>query len=82
MRPHYSHSTRENVTPLSDTSPFASCKGVPPPPLGFEQVQSCVLLIQASVKRHKYIRFKPGQPILLIRTLSFFGEFSLSSNYV
>ena len=32
MRPHYSHSIRENATPLSATSPLASCKGVPHPP--------------------------------------------------
>ena len=32
MRPHYSHSSRENATPSSGTSPLASCKGVPPPP--------------------------------------------------
>ena len=31
MRPQYSHSTRENVTPSSGTSPLASCKGVPSP---------------------------------------------------
>ena len=29
MRPHYSQSSRENVTPSSGTSPLASCKGVP-----------------------------------------------------
>ena len=29
MRPHYSHSSRENATPSSGTSPLASCKGVP-----------------------------------------------------
>ena len=34
MRPHYSQSSRENVTPSSGTSPLASCKGVPPPPGG------------------------------------------------
>ena len=36
MRPHYSHSSRENATPSSGTSLLASCKGVPttpPPPL-------------------------------------------------
>ena len=32
MRPHYSHSSRENATPSSGTSPLASCKEVPPPP--------------------------------------------------
>ena len=32
MRPLYSHSTRENVTPSGGISPLASCKGVPPPP--------------------------------------------------
>ena len=32
MRPHYSHSSRENATPSSGTFPLASCKGVPPPP--------------------------------------------------
>ena len=32
MRPHYSHSSRENATPSSGTSPLGSCKGVPPPP--------------------------------------------------
>ena len=30
MRPHYSHSSRENATPSSGTSPLGSCKGVPP----------------------------------------------------
>ena len=33
MRPLYSHSTRENVTPSGGISPLASCMGVPPPPL-------------------------------------------------
>ena len=32
MRPHYSHSSRENATPSSGTSLLASCKEVPPPP--------------------------------------------------
>ena len=32
MRPHYNHSSRENATPSSGTSPLASCKGVTPPP--------------------------------------------------
>ena len=31
MRPHYSHSSRENATPSNGTSPLGSCKGVPPP---------------------------------------------------
>ena len=31
MRPHYSHSSRENATPSSGTSPLASYKGVPSP---------------------------------------------------
>ena len=35
LRPHYSQSSRENATPSSGTSPLASCRGVPPPPLGF-----------------------------------------------
>ena len=30
MQPHYSHSSRENATPSSGTSPLASCKGVAP----------------------------------------------------
>ena len=30
MQPHYSHSSHENATPPSGTSPLASCKGVPP----------------------------------------------------
>ena len=30
MRPHYSHSSRENATPSSGTSLLGSCKGVPP----------------------------------------------------
>ena len=30
MRPYYSQSSRENVTPSSDTSPLASFKEVPP----------------------------------------------------
>ena len=32
MRPYYSQSSRENVTPSSDTSPLASFKEVPPSP--------------------------------------------------
>ena len=32
MRPHYSQSSRENVTPSSGTPLLASCKGIPPPP--------------------------------------------------
>ena len=32
MRPYYSHSSRENATPSSGTSPLGSCKGVPPLP--------------------------------------------------
>ena len=31
MRPHYSQFRRENATPCSGTSPFASYKEVPPP---------------------------------------------------
>ena len=31
MRPHYTHSSRENATPPSGTSPLASFEGVPPP---------------------------------------------------
>ena len=31
MGPHYSHSSRENATPSSGTSPLASYKGVPSP---------------------------------------------------
>ena len=31
-RPHYSQSSRENVTPLGGTSPLASYKEVPLPP--------------------------------------------------
>ena len=34
MRPHYSQSSGENVTPSSSTSPLASYKEVPPPPPG------------------------------------------------
>ena len=30
VRPHYSQSSRENATPSSGTSPFASYKEVPP----------------------------------------------------
>ena len=30
MRPHYSHSSRENATPSSETCPLTSYKGVPP----------------------------------------------------
>ena len=33
LRPHYSHSSRENATSSSDTFPLASCKEVPPHPL-------------------------------------------------
>ena len=32
MQPHYSQSSRENVTPSSGTSPLASYKKYPPPP--------------------------------------------------
>ena len=32
LRPHYSHSSRENATPSSRTFPLASCEGVPAPP--------------------------------------------------
>ena len=32
MRPHYSHSSRENATTSSGTSPLASYEEVPPPP--------------------------------------------------
>ena len=35
MRPHYSHSSRENLTPSSGRSPLASYKRVPPPPPEF-----------------------------------------------
>ena len=31
LRPHSSHSSRENATPSSDTPLLTSCKGVPPP---------------------------------------------------
>ena len=31
MQPHYGHSSRENVTPSSGTSPFACYKEVPHP---------------------------------------------------
>ena len=34
MQPHYSQSSRENVTPLNSTSPLASYKEVPPPLTG------------------------------------------------
>ena len=39
VRPHYSHSSRENATPSSGTSPLASCEGLVrkyplPPPRG------------------------------------------------
>ena len=33
MQRHYSQSSRENETPSSGTSPLASYKEVPPPPL-------------------------------------------------
>ena len=33
MQPHYSQSSRKNATPSSGTSPVASYKEVPPPPL-------------------------------------------------
>ena len=35
MQPHYSHSSRENAAPSSDTTPLASHKGVPPPTPGW-----------------------------------------------
>ena len=35
MRPHYSHSSRENATPSSGTSSLASYEEVPPPPPPF-----------------------------------------------
>ena len=40
MRPHYSHSSRENVTPSSGTSPLASYEEVPRPPSG--QIWACL----------------------------------------
>ena len=40
MRPHYSHSNRENETPPSGTSPLASFKEVPPPREIFATLQS------------------------------------------
>ena len=39
MRPHYTHSSRENATPSSDTSLLGSCKGVPPPGLSTNLVK-------------------------------------------
>ena len=38
MRPHYSHSSRENATPSSGTSPLASCKRLSPPPPGLHHL--------------------------------------------
>ena len=32
MRPHYSHTSHENATPSSGTSPLASLNAAPPPP--------------------------------------------------
>jgi len=39
LRPHYSHSSCENATPSSGTSPLGSCKGVPPPPGGYTVIE-------------------------------------------
>ena len=44
MRPHYSHSSRENATPSSGASPLASNKEVPPPP-GLSLEEGSVLAI-------------------------------------
>ena len=41
LRPYYSHSSWENATPSSDTSPLASCEGVPPPPTPPQTFTSC-----------------------------------------
>ena len=46
MRPHSSHSSRENATPSSGISVLASCKGEPPPtPKGIAVSQSDSKLI-------------------------------------
>ena len=43
MRPHYSHSSRENATPSSGTSSLASYEEVPPPPHpNSEQIWACL----------------------------------------
>ena len=41
MRPHYSHSSRENATPSRGRSPLAPCKVVPPPPREFSVRGPC-----------------------------------------
>ena len=38
MRPHYSHSSRENATPSSGTAILASYKEMLPPPWEFESL--------------------------------------------
>ena len=49
MRPHYTHSSRENATLSSGTSLLASCKGVPPPGIAVSQSDSkliCSFLLE------------------------------------
>ena len=55
VRPHYSQSSRENATPFSRTSPWASYKEVPPPPPP----------IHAELRRKKK-RSKNSENIILI----------------
>ena len=44
MRPHYSHTSHENVTPSSGTSPLASYKEAPPPRQYIYQIKSSIFL--------------------------------------
>ena len=51
VRPHHSHSSRDNATPSSDTSPLASCKEELPPPPG--NVRLCfVITINEMLGKH------------------------------
>ena len=56
VRPHYSQSSRENVTPSSGTSPLASCKEVPrplPPPTRASQTLLTDVKLRLSVGYHQ-----------------------------
>ena len=62
MRPHYNHSSRENATPSSGTSPLATCKGVPPPGSKISAIQRSsgglllTSMIIASLKQNKLLK--------------------------
>ena len=69
MRPLYSHSTRENVTPSGGISPLASCMGVPPPPLlGFGLFENFLCMTAQQVLQ------KVDESCLVPRHLSLSGR--------